>query len=79
SHFHIFHQHCRRVQMTNIAQTVIVLQAMILTEGERLLLTPTYHVFDMFKVHQDASLLDTVTTSADYEWKGETLPQISVS
>lgn len=79
SHFHIFHQHCRRVQMTNIAQTVNVLQAMILTEGERMLLTPTYHVFEMFKVHQDASLLDTETTSADYEWKGETLPQISIS
>ncbi|MGG1417514.1 alpha-L-arabinofuranosidase AbfB [Bacillus subtilis] len=79
SHFHIFHQHCRRVQMANIAQTVNVLQAMILTEGERMLLTPTYHVFNMFKVHQDASLLATETMSADYEWKGETLPQISIS
>lgn len=79
SHFHIFHQHCRRVQMANIAQTVNVLQAMILTEGERMLLTPTYHVFNMFKVHQDASLLATETMSADYEWNGETLPQISIS
>ncbi len=44
-----------------------------------MLLTPTYHVFDMFKVHQDASLLDTKVLCADYEWKGETLPQISMS
>src|SRR5690606_3819224 len=57
-HFNIFHKHNERVQMTNIAQTVNVLQAMILTEGEKVLLTPTYHVFDMFKVHQDAERLD---------------------
>lgn len=44
-----------------------------------MLLTPTYHVFNMFKVHQDASLLATETMSADYEWNGETLPQISIS
>lgn len=55
---HIFHNHNDRVRMTNIAQMVNVLQAMILTEGPRMVLTPTYHVFEMFKVHQDAELLD---------------------
>src|SRR5690606_18873803 len=47
-HFNIYHKHADRVQMANIAQSVNVLQAMILTEGEKMILTPTYHVFDMF-------------------------------
>lgn len=78
-HFNIFHQHCDRVQMTNIAQTVNVLQAMILTEGEDMILTPTYHVFDMYKVHQDAELLSVDTQIGTYEYNGETLPQVSVT
>lgn len=45
--------------MANIAQMVNVLQAVILTEGEKMLLTPTYHVFDLYKEHQDATLLDS--------------------
>ncbi|MGM0855219.1 MAG: alpha-N-arabinofuranosidase [Bacillota bacterium] len=53
----IFNHHSDRVQMANIAQTVNVLQSMILTEGEKMILTPTYHVFDMYKVHQDAETL----------------------
>ncbi|GAA0349088.1 alpha-N-arabinofuranosidase [Bacillus horti] len=56
-HFHIFHKHCTRVQMANIAQMVNVLQAMILTDGEKMIVTPTYHVFDMYQVHQDATYL----------------------
>ena len=55
--FHIFHEHNDRVKMANIAQIVNVLQAMILTDGERMLLTPTYQVFEMYKVHQDATRL----------------------
>ncbi|UOQ43202.1 alpha-N-arabinofuranosidase [Halobacillus salinarum] len=53
----IFNNHSDRIHMANIAQTVNVLQAMILTEGSDMLLTPTYHVFEMYKVHQDADLL----------------------
>jgi len=53
----IFNKHCDRVKMANIAQMVNVLQAVILTEGEKMLLTPTYHVFNMYKYHQDAELL----------------------
>jgi alpha-N-arabinofuranosidase len=59
-HFDIFHRHAGRLVMANIAQTVNVLQAMILTDEERperLLLTPTYHVFEMNKGHQDATSL----------------------
>jgi alpha-L-arabinofuranosidase len=56
-HFHIFHRHADRVTMTNIAQTVNVLQAMILTDGPRMLRTPTYWVFEMFKAHQGGTVL----------------------
>lgn len=75
----IFHRHCDRVQMANIAQTINVLQAMILTEGEKMLLTPTYHVFDMYKVHQGASLLDMQLRSDLYEMDGDSIPQISAT
>jgi alpha-N-arabinofuranosidase len=78
-HFHIFHDHCDRVQMANIAQTINVLQAMILTEGEKMVLTPTYHVFEMYKVHQDATRLAVDFESEKYEQNGEQLPQVSVS
>lgn len=55
----IFNKHCDRVKMANIAQLINVLQAVILTEGEKMLLTPTYHVFNMYKYHQDAELLQS--------------------
>ncbi|MDC3416854.1 alpha-N-arabinofuranosidase [Aquibacillus salsiterrae] len=50
----IFNNHNDRVRMANIAQMINVIQAMILTENEKMILTPTYHVFEMYKVHQDA-------------------------
>jgi len=53
-HFNIFNNYARRVYMANIAQTINVLQSVILTDGPRMILTPTYHVFDMYKVHHDA-------------------------
>ena len=49
--------HADRVRMANIAQMVNVLQAMVLTDGPRMVLTPTYHVFDLFQVFQDATFL----------------------
>lgn len=75
----IFNNHSERVHMANIAQTINVLQAMILTEGERMILTPTYHVFDMYKVHHDAKLLDFALLSEDYESDGDRLKQINAS
>lgn len=75
----IFNNHCERIQMANIAQTVNVLQAMILTEGHKMLLTPTYHVFDMYKVHKDAQLLSLEVENNEYCCNGEKLPQINVS
>ncbi|MGD8174755.1 alpha-N-arabinofuranosidase [Marinimicrobium sp. ARAG 43.8] len=75
----IFHQHLDRVKMANIAQTVNVLQAMILTDGERMLLTPTYHVFDMYKVHRDATALKFKLNRGKYRYDGGTLPAISAT
>ena len=57
-HFDIFHRHARRLVMANIAQTVNVLQAVLLTDGAQLIRTPTYHVFEMNKRHHDATRLD---------------------
>ena len=55
----IFNNHCDYVVMANIAQMVNVLQAMILTEGEQMVCTPTYHVFSLYKRHQGARQLET--------------------
>ncbi len=63
-----FNERCERIKMANIAQTVNVLQAVILTEGEKMLLTPTYHIFEMYKVHQDAVLLPSFLETPDYEY-----------
>ena len=57
--FDIFISHCDRVKMANIAQMVNVLQAMILTKGEKMLLTPTYHAFDLYKTHQGARQIES--------------------
>ncbi len=76
---HIFHEHNDRVVMANIAQLVNVLQSVVLTEGDKMLLTPTYHVFEMYKVFQDAERLVTHYSGEDYELDGEKIPQISAS
>ncbi len=77
-HFHIFHRHADRVAMTNIAQTVNVLQAMILTDGPRMLRTPTYWVFEMFKVHQGGTVLPVdLHASPAYELDGASIPAVS--
>ena len=61
----IFNKHCDRVRMANIAQLVNVLQSVILTDGPRMVKTPTYHVFKMYKYHQDAELLDSFVESKE--------------
>jgi alpha-N-arabinofuranosidase len=75
----IFNNHCDRVRMANLAQTVNVLQALILTKGHQMLLTPTYHVFDLYKVHQDAKYLPVQISSPDYTVDGQKLPSLNVS
>lgn len=75
----IFNRHCDRVRMANIAQTVNVLQAMILTDKEKMILTPTYHVFEMYTVHHDATMLPTDLECADYVYQNQRIPGLSVS
>ncbi len=75
----IFNNHADRVKMANIAQTVNVLQAVILTEEEKLLLTPTYHVMKMYAVHQNALLLPSTIDNAAFTVKEQSLPAISTS
>ena len=75
----IFNQHADRVRMANIAQTVNVLQAVILTNGAKMILTPTYHVFEMFKVHQGATLLPVEMAAADYTIAQKTVPSLHAS
>ena len=75
----IFHNHAARVRMANIAQMVNVLQSLILTDREKLLLTPTYHVFDLYQDHQGATLLPTEVSAPDYSLDGVKIPSLSVS
>jgi alpha-L-arabinofuranosidase len=75
----IFHKHAERVRMANLAQTVNVLQAVILTEGEKMILTPTYHVLDMYKVHQDATMLPVELTAKEYSLGADKVAGVSAS
>ncbi|NHK26618.1 alpha-N-arabinofuranosidase [Parvularcula flava] len=77
--FDIFHKYADRVPMTNIAQMVNVLQAMILTDGPEMILTPTYHVYEMYVPFQGATALPVSFDSPDYSHGGETIPALSVS
>ena len=75
----VFHNHCDRVRMANLAQTINVLQAVILTDEEKMILTPTYHVMEMFNVHQDATMLPVVVNSSEYVFNNQKLQAISAS
>lgn len=75
----IFNQHADRVRMANIAQMVNVLQAMILTDKEKMILTPTYYAFEMHSVHQDSKLLPCELQCADYVSGSERIPALTVS
>jgi alpha-N-arabinofuranosidase len=65
--------------MANIAQMVNVLQAMILTKGKQMVLTPTYYVFKMYKVHQEATYLPMDIQAAKYTFNGNSIPAISAT
>ncbi len=75
----IFNNHCDRVKMANLAQIINVLQAVILTNDEKIILTPTYHVMEMYNVHQDATMLPLTVSSNDYTMGKEKLKAISAS
>ena len=75
----IFNNHSDRVRMANLAQAINVLQSVILTDGAKMILTPTYHVMEMYNVHQDAKLLPVSVQTNDYTFGGEKLPAVSCS
>ena len=79
THLNIFNNHADRVRMANLAQTVNVLQALILTKGRDMLLTPTYYVFDLYKIHQDAKLIPLKFESPDFVSGTEKIPALNVS
>jgi alpha-N-arabinofuranosidase len=75
----ILNKHSDRVKMANIAQVVNVLQAMILTRENKMVLTPTYHVFKMYNIHQDATLLTSNLICEPYKLGNDQIPAISSS
>jgi alpha-N-arabinofuranosidase len=75
----LFNNHCDRIQMANIAQLINVLQSVILTDGPKMILTPTYYVFKMFSVHQNAQLLEMNLEKTYYNYGEEKINQLSAS
>jgi len=75
----IFNNHCDRVRMANLAQVINVLQAVILTKEEKMILTPTYHVMEMYNVHQNALMLPLTLTSNEYSLGEKKLKALSAS
>ena len=65
--------------MANIAQVVNVLQAMILTEGAKIVKTPTYEVFDMYKEHQGARLVESAVFNSETGTDEVRIPALSQS
>ncbi|WP_234419424.1 alpha-N-arabinofuranosidase [Sphingomonas sp. EC-HK361] len=78
-HLNIFAKHADRVRMTAIAQMVNVLQAMILTDGSRMTLTPTYHVFEMYRPYMDSTVLPIEIKSPWYNKDQWVMPAVSAS
>ena len=75
----IFNNHADRVKMTNIAQAINVLQSVILTKDDQMVLTPTYYVFKMYAVHQDAKLIPINLQTENYEYDGQSVPAVNGS
>lgn len=76
----VFNKHCDRVKIAALAQMVNVLQAVILTEGDKMVKTPTYHVMHMYRYHQGASLIESAVTGAGETGAGKwTVPKITES
>lgn len=78
--FNIFHRHTKRLHMANIAQTVNVLQAVVLTDQQKMILTPTYHAFEMYRPFKDATFIPVgMQDVPDYTLGDITVPAVSVS
>lgn len=75
----VFNKYGDRIKMANIAQVVNVLQSMILTKGPKMVLTPSYYVFEMYNAHQDATYLPMDLISDKKEIRGKMIPLVSAS
>lgn len=78
-YLNIFNNHCDRVRMANLAQTVNVLQSVLLTKDDQLVRTPTFYVFKMYTVHHDATFLPTKVQCDNYSQGTEAIPAVNVS
>jgi alpha-L-arabinofuranosidase len=78
-HFHIFSRHADRVRMANVAQMVNVLQAMVLTKGDKIVLTPTYYAFKMYVPFQDATLLPVKYEPGEYKLGDVIVPKLDIA
>ncbi len=78
-HLNIFNNHAGRVKVANLAQMVNVLQSVVLTKDDKMVLTPTYYVFRMFRVHQEATLLNIDLRSEEYAYGNRKIPSVSAS
>lgn len=79
STLNIFNNHCERIRMANLAQAVNVLQSLVLTSGDSMVLTPTYYVFDLYKVHQDAKWLPITVESPWFHFGKDSIPAVNAS
>ena len=75
----MFNNHCDRLRIANIAQMVNVLQCMAHVDGEQMCLTPTYHVFDLYKAHHEATLIPSILETELYWYENGALPALSCS
>lgn len=79
STLNVFNNYSHRVKMANLAQAINVLQALVLTEKEKMVLTPTYHIFKMYKVHHDAKLLPIQIGTGVYKFSNDSVSQLNAS
>jgi alpha-L-arabinofuranosidase len=79
ANFNIFHKYADRVRMTAIAQTINVLQAMIITDGPKMVKTPTYYAYYMYRPFQDATSLPLTVKTGTYKYGKLSVPQVSAS
>lgn len=75
----IFNNHADKISMANIAQIVNVLQSVIMTNGAQMIKTPTYHVFDLYKIHQGAALIPSELITEEYVYQERSIPAVSAS
>jgi len=75
----MFNNHCERVRVCNLAMIIGGLHPLMIIDNDRMFFTPSYHVFEMFTPHMEATMLPTVTTADRYDPAGYTFPGVNAS